>query len=66
MLMIILNMRFRCNNCNLQEYTVVKHQPTSDGLIPKLLRLRGRKYVHCIACGHIEDMDDYTRRLTTE
>ena len=52
-----MNLRIRCNNCNLQEYTIIKNQPESNGLIPKLFRLKNRNYVHYIACGHIEDFE---------
>ena len=40
-----MNLRIRCNNCNLQEYTIIKNQPESNGLIPKLFRLKNRNYV---------------------
>jgi len=56
-----MNLRLRCENCNLQEYTVIKQQPDGHGMFKNFLKKR--KYVHCIACGHIEDMDNYTRRM---
>ncbi len=58
-----MNLRVRCENCNLQDYTEIKKQPSSSSFIPSLFRLKIRTYVHCIACGHIEDMKHYTQRM---
>ena len=61
-----MNLRIRCNNCNLHEYTIIKNQPESNGLIPKLFRLKNRNYVHCIACGHIEDFEESKKRMMSQ
>jgi len=58
-----LNLRIRCENCNLQDFTEIKTQPESSGLIPKLFRLKNRSYVHCIACGHVEDFEISKKRM---
>lgn len=58
-----MNVRIRCGNCNLQDFTEIKEQPKSNSIIPKIFRLKTRSYVHCIACGHIEDFDSCKKRM---
>lgn len=50
----------RCPNCNLSYAVEIKKQPNGEGLFRNFLRKR--TYIHCLACGHFEDMDDYKKR----
>ena len=49
----------RCPRCNVSEYVALRKLPESNSVIPDLLKLKERTWIHCGACGYYSSLEDY-------
>ena len=56
----------RCPRCNISEYVELRSQPESSSVIPKILKLKERTWIHCRGCGYYASIEDYKKDVLTK